>query len=114
MNMIMKEQRLECAARSLRETADLSAKLQTNYVTRLKSLQKYVSRLSEHAQSNAALLLEYLETVSRAHSVTEFADAACALSGGQLELTSRQTTDFVMLAQKTTIIALDAGPSIPT
>ena len=49
-----------------------------------------------------------------AHCVRDFADAACILSERQLELSSRRVTDLVVLAQKTTIIALDAGSSIPT
>jgi hypothetical protein len=113
MNKILKERRLERAARSLRDTADLSTNLRMNYVVMLQSMQRYVLQLSEHAQANAALMLEYLERVSQAHSVSEFSDAACVLSEGQFELTSRQTSDFVMLAQKTTIIALHAGSAIP-
>jgi hypothetical protein len=60
------------------------------------------------------LLLQYLETVSHARSVGDFADAACVLSNGQLELSSRQVSELVTLAQKTTIIALDAGSVAPT
>jgi hypothetical protein len=52
--------------------------------------------------------------VSHARSVGDFADAACVLSKGQLELSSRQVSELVTLAQKTTIIALDAGSAAPT
>jgi hypothetical protein len=114
MNLTMKERQLECAARSLLAAADLGAHIRTNYVAILESMQTYVSRASEHAHANAELLMDYLEKVSNAHCVSDFADAACVLSERQLELSSRRATDLVVLAQKTTIIALDAGSSIPT
>jgi hypothetical protein len=80
----------------------------------LRGVQKYATRLGENCQANAALLLQYLEKVSHARSVGDFADAACVLSKGQLvELSSRQVNELVTLAQKTTIIALDAGSAAP-
>jgi hypothetical protein len=60
------------------------------------------------------LLLQYLEKVSHARSVGDFAYAACVFSKGQLELSSCQVNELITLAQKTTIIALDAGSAAPT
>ena len=114
MNLTMKERQLECAEHSLLAASDLGAHMRTNYVAILESMRTYVSRASDHAHANAALLMDYLEKVSNAHCVRDFADAAYILSERQLELSSRRVTDLVVLAQKTTIIALDAGSSIPT
>jgi hypothetical protein len=114
MNVTMKERQLECAEHNLLAATDLGAHMRTNYVAILESMRTYVSRASDHAHANAALLMDYLEKVSNAYCVRDFADAACILSERQLELSSRRVTDLVVLAQKTTIIALDAGSSIPT
>ena len=103
MNLTTKERQLECAEHSLLAATDLGAHMRTNYVAILESMRTYVSRASDHAHANAALLMDYLEKVSNAHCVRDFADAACILSERQLELSS----DLV-------VFALDAGSSIPT
>jgi hypothetical protein len=114
MNLIVEELQFERAAHGLLAASDLAANLRKNHVAMLRGVQKYASRLGENCQANAVLLLQYLEKVSHARSVGDFADAACVLSKGQLELSSRQVNELVTLAQKTTIIALDAGPAAPT
>jgi hypothetical protein len=109
MNLIVEELQLERAAHGLLAATDLAMNLRKNYVAILQCMQRYAARLSEHSQANASLLFQYLEKVSHARSVGDFADAACALSEGELELSSRQVGDLVTLAQKTTIIVLNAG-----
>jgi hypothetical protein len=114
MNLIVEELQFERAAHGLLAVTDLAANLRKNHVAMLGGLQKYTSRLGENCRANAALVFQYLEKVSYARSVDDFADAACVLSKGQLELASRQVSELVTLAQKTTIIALDAGLAAPT
>ena len=114
MNLIMEELHFGRAAPGSIAASDLASNLGRNHAAVLRGVQKYGSRLGEHFQANAALVLQYLETVFHARSVCDLADAACALSKGQLELSTRQVGEFVTLAQKTTIIALDAGLGMPT
>jgi hypothetical protein len=114
MNLIVAELQFERAAHSLLAATDLAANLRKNHAAIFLGVQKYASRLSEDCQANAALLLQYLEKVSHARFVGDFADAACVLSKGQLELSSRQVSELVTLAQKTTIIAQDTGSAAPT
>jgi hypothetical protein len=114
MNLIVAELQFERAAHGLPAATDLAVNLKKNHAAMLRGVQKYASRLGEDCQANAALLLQYLEKVSHARSVSDLADAACVLSKGQLELSSRQVSELVTLAQKTTIIALDTGSAAPT
>jgi hypothetical protein len=109
MNLIVQEMQFERAAPGLLAATDLAINLRKNYVAVLQCMQKYAVRLSEHSQAHASLLLQYLEKVSHARSVGDFANAARVLSEGGLELSSRHVCDLVTFAQKTTIIALDAG-----
>jgi hypothetical protein len=109
MNLIVEELQFERTAHGLLLATDLATNLRKNYVAVLQCMQKYAVRLSEHSKTNASLLLQYLEKVSHARSVGDFADAARVLSEGGLDLSSRQVGDLVTFVQKTTIIALDAG-----
>jgi hypothetical protein len=70
MNLIVEELHWERAAHGLIAATDLVVKLRKNYMGILECMQKYAATLSEHSQTNAALLLQYLEKLTLASSAT--------------------------------------------
>ena len=82
MNVTMKERQLECAEHSLLAATDLGAHMRTNYVAILESMRTYVSRASDHAHANAALLMDFWKrSLTRTASVISLMPPASSLRG---------------------------------
>jgi hypothetical protein len=114
MNLTLEERQLERAIGSLHAAFDTAANLGAKDVAILTGIQKQTSTLLNCRLERRALLRQYFEGVSHARTVGDLVGAASCLSHAQLELSSRRTNELILLAQKTTIIALAAGSATPT
>jgi hypothetical protein len=114
MNLISEERQLERAIGSLHAAFDAAANLRAKYVAMFTGIQKQTSTLLNYRRESLALLRQYFEGVSHARTIGDLVGAASCLSQAQLDLSSRRTNELILLAQKTTILALASASATPT